>query len=143
MNESSYLHGKVLKRSLPVFHGAPPADAHGPKRLDLPQGELANLYDGQEGIRYIAYIEMREGAVRGNHWHQVKEEQIYVLSGKLLLVAQEGEFEERVSVELLPGDLAFLAPGVAHALKTLEPGQAIEFSKTRFNPADVQRVKLV
>ena len=143
MNESSFLHGKVLKRSLPIFQSTPPADALGPKRLTLPQGELANIYDGQEGIRYIACIELREGTVRGNHWHQVKEEQIYVVSGKLLLVAQEGESGQQISVELQPGDLAFIAPGVAHALKTLVAGQAIEFSKNRFNPADVQRVKLV
>jgi uncharacterized RmlC-like cupin family protein len=143
MTESSYLQGKVLKRSLPVLQGSPPADALGPKRLLLPQGELANFYDGQEGIRYIAYIEMREGTVRGNHWHRVKEEQIYVISGELLLVTQDRESEERASVELRKGDLAFISPGIAHALKTVAPGQAVEFSRTKFDATDVQRLKLL
>jgi hypothetical protein len=143
MTETKYLDGKVLKRSLPLFQGAPPADAHGPKRLVLPQGDLANFYDDDAGIRYAAFIEMRSGGVRGNHWHRVKEEQVYVISGELLLVAQDGETGPRVSVRLAAGDLAIIACGVAHAIKTVEPGQAIEFSQTRFDAADVQRFTLI
>lgn len=143
MTEMSYLQGKVFKRSLPVFQGAPPAGALGLKRLALAQGELANFYDGQEGIRYLAYIELRAGTVRGNHWHRVKEEQIYVISGELRLIVQERESGERVSIQLQPGDLVLIAPGVVHALETVGSGQAIEFSKTRFDPADIQRLQLV
>lgn len=140
---ASYLEGKLLVRSLPVFQTAPPADALGPKRLVLPQGELANFYDGQEGICYIAYIELRPQSVRGNHWHRVKEEQIYVISGELVLVAQELESGTRATVELHAGDWAKIAPGIVHALKTLQAGQAIEFSKTRFDPSDIQKLTII
>ncbi len=143
MTEMSYLQGKVFKRSLPVFQGTPPVGALGLKRLALAQGELANFYDGQEGIRYLAYIELRAGTVRGNHWHRVKEEQIYVISGELRLIVQERESGERVSIQLQPGDVVLIAPGVVHALETVASGQAIEFSKTRFDPADIQRLQLV
>ncbi len=140
---TSYLQGKVLKHSLPVFEGAPRSDVLGPKRLLLPQGELANFYDGREGIRYIAYIDLRSGSVRGNHWHRVKEEQMYLISGELVLVAQEREAGERVSVQLRPGDWAFIAPGVIHALQIIASGQAIEFSKTPFDPADTEKFALI
>ena len=143
MTETTYLDGKVQKRSLPLFQGAPPPGTGGPKRLLLAQGELANFYDDEDGIRYAAFIELRTGGVRGNHWHRRKEEQIYVISGELMLVAQNGENSPRVSVSLRAGDLAMIACGVYHALKTVEPGQAIEFSSTRFDATDVQPFTLV
>jgi mannose-6-phosphate isomerase-like protein (cupin superfamily) len=143
MNETTFLNGKVRKRSLPLFKSPPPNDATGPKRLLLSQGELANLYDADEGIRYLALIELRLGAVRGNHLHRVKEEQVYLISGELVLVVQQGEAGERVYMELHPGDLVEIDTGVAHAIKPTEAGYAIEFSRTRFDPADVQRVTLI
>ena len=109
----------------------------------LAQGELANFYDGDEGIRYIALIEMRLGQVRGNHVHRVKDEQVYVLSGQLLLVAQDGEAGERINIDLHPGDLVSIATGVAHAIKPMQTGYAIEFSRARFDPADSQKVMLI
>lgn len=143
MNQTTYFGGRVLKCSLPVFQGAPPADALGPKRLALPQGELANFHDSQEGIRYIASLELRPGTVRGNHWHEIKQEQLYILSGSLLLVVRERESGEREEIQLRPGDLVLIQPGIAHAMKTLEPGYGIEFSRNKFDPADVQRLALI
>jgi mannose-6-phosphate isomerase-like protein (cupin superfamily) len=143
MNETEYLGGRVFKRSLSVFHGAPPAGAVGPKRLLVPQGELAQIYDEEEGIRYIAFIELCRDGVRGNHWHKVKEEYLYVISGEVLLVVQDPNEGAGVSVTLVAGDLAFIACGVAHALKTIKPGQAIEFSKAKFDPIDIQRFTVV
>ena len=143
MIQTTYFGGKVLKCSLPIFQGAPPADALGPKRLALPQGELANFYDGAEGIRYIAGLELRSGTVRGNHWHEIKEEQLYILSGSLLLVVQERESGLRENIEMQPGDLALIMPGIAHAMKTLASGYGVEFSRNKFNPADVQRLAII
>jgi mannose-6-phosphate isomerase-like protein (cupin superfamily) len=143
MNETIFLDGKVRKKSLGVFQVPPPSDAIGPKRLLLPQGELANFYDGDEGIRYISLVELRVGGVRGNHSHKVKEEHVYVISGQLILVAQDGPAGQRISVELHPGDLIFIATGVVHAFKPIQPGYAVEFSKARFDPNDVQRFTLL
>jgi hypothetical protein len=143
MSKTSYLHGKVQKQSLPLFEKPPQGMAEGPKRLLLPQGELANFYDADEGIRYAAFIELRVGGIRGNHIHQVKEEQVYLISGELLLVAQEGLDGQRVSLDIKEGDLVKIATGVAHAFNPIKAGFAIEFSKTRFDPLDVQRVVLI
>src|SRR6516164_4733245 len=129
LDEKSIFGGKVTKKALPVYYSSPPSGTTGPKRLILPQGELANIYDSDEGLRYAALIEMKVGAVRGNHVHRVKEELVYVLSGRLELVVQEIPGGERVTLELGPGDLVFISTGIAHALKPLEAGTAIEFSK--------------
>ena len=136
MAESEYLAGKVVKWSLPVISGRAGPDAPSLKRLLLPQGELAQVHDSDEGIRYMAVIETRAGGVRGNHYHKVKEERIYLLQGELLVLAEDVQTNERASVRLQTGDLLLIETGIAHLLRTVEPGQAIEFSRARFDPAD-------
>ena len=143
MNEASFLDGKVRKISLPKFHGPPPAEATGPKRLHLAQGELANFYNGEPGMRYLAFMELRVGAIRGNHFHRKKEEWVYLISGRLLLVVQEVEASRPISIDLVAGDLVTIATGVAHALNPLEPGHGVEFSPALFDPADVQKSTLI
>src|SRR5205823_9368959 len=101
------------------------------------------FYDGEEPMRYLAYIELRAGATRGNHYHKVKEEWIYLLKGKAVLLLQDIESHEKASVELASGDLVFIPPGIAHAIAIEQPGQAIEFSKVRFDAADIHRFALI
>ena len=139
MSDSEFLSGRVLKRSLPVFHGPTSPDAPVQKRLVLPQGELAQFYDASDPIRYLAYIEIREGGVRGNHYHKAKVEWVYLIAGEVLLLLEDIGSRQRESVTLRAGELAIIQTGVAHALQTVKPGHAIEFAGTRFDPTDVFR----
>jgi mannose-6-phosphate isomerase-like protein (cupin superfamily) len=141
--QDSFLSGKVLRWSLAVIQGAPPAGAPELKRLLLPQGELAQFYSAEEGVRYIAYAELVPNGVRGNHFHDVKEEFNYVISGEILLAIEDIESKERDQVRVQAGDLIFIPTRIAHAIKTLKAGVAVEFSKVRFDPADVQRFMLI
>lgn len=136
MAESEYLAGKVVKWTLPVISGRPGPGAPALKRLFLPQGELAQIHDSDEGIRYLAVIETRIGGDRGNHYHKVKEEGIYVLQGELLVLVADVQTNARASVSLRTGDLLLIQTGIAHLLRPVAPGQAIEFSRVRFNAAD-------
>jgi mannose-6-phosphate isomerase-like protein (cupin superfamily) len=142
MQESSYLNGRVLKWSLPVIEGNPPADAPRLKRLALAQGELAHFSDGEK-IDYIAFVELRLGGTRGNHYHQKKEEAVYVIRGEMVLFVQDIQTRERTSLTLQAGDLAVVPIRIAHAYQTTQPGDAVEFSKARFDAADVHRYPLV
>jgi mannose-6-phosphate isomerase-like protein (cupin superfamily) len=142
MSESAFLNGKVLKRSLPVLELPLGPEAPRLKRLFFPQGELAQFYDGDEGIRYMAFIELLPGQVRGNHYHKVKEELVYVIRGEVLLSVEDIDSKARASLALRAGDLAVIQTGIAHALQTVEPGQAIEFSTSRFDAADIHRFPL-
>jgi uncharacterized RmlC-like cupin family protein len=142
-SETSLLGGKVTKRTLPLLQPSSNPDSRTLKRLLLPQGELAQFYDGDEGIRYIAQIELQAGSVRGNHYHKVKQEWVYVMSGEVMLIVEELETKARENVLLLAGDLAFIQTGVVHALQVTKSGQAIEFSTSRFDPVDIYRHKLV
>ena len=141
--EIRLLSGKVTKRTLPVVRPSSTPDSRTLKRLMLPQGELAQFYDGDEGIRYIAQIELQDGSVRGNHYHKMKHEWVYMMSGEVTLVLEDLESRTRETVSLLAGDLAFIQTCVVHALQVTKSGQAIEFSTSRFDPADIYRHKLV
>ena len=112
------------------------------KRLMLSQGELAEVHDGTEEIRYLAIIELRAGGTRGNHYHMIKQEMVYVIEGELLVALQDPQSGTRDSMRLEAGDLAIIPPGVAHAMRTIRPGKALEFSPARFNAADSYRFEL-
>ena len=142
MAESKFLSGKVRKQSLPEFELPVAADAPTVKRLLLPQGELAQFYDAHDGMRYLAFIELRAGTVRGNHYHKVKEEWLYVMRGEVVLMVQDMDSKARESVPLRAGDLVVIPTGIAHVLQVVSPGQAVEFSPARFDPLDIHRVQL-
>src|SRR4030095_3445855 len=120
---SEFLSGRVRKQSLPVFELPVPTDAPTVKRLMLAQGELAQFYDADAGVRYLAFIELRPGTVRGNHYHKVKDEWVYILHGAVLLVAEDIQTKERATITLQKGDLAVILTGIAHALQVQEAGQ--------------------
>ena len=109
----------------------------------LPQGELAQVYDAEPGIRYLAYIELREGAIRGNHFHKVKDEYIYIISGKIFLAVGDPTTQERASMELESGDMAFIPVTIAHAFRTIKAGHGVEFSAAAFDVEDIFRYPLL
>lgn len=143
MIETPFLGGKVIHGSLPVMEASAAVAAASVKRLRLGQGELAQIYDDEPGMRYLAMLELRQGTVRGNHYHRVKRELLYVFRGTLELVVEEVATGARASVRVGAGDRVRIEPGVAHALRVIEDGQAIEASETRFDPADIHRFPLI
>ena len=109
-------------------------------RLRLAQGELANLYNDPEGIRYLAFLELQPGGIRGNHFHRKKIETFYVVSGEVLVGVKETQTSDLVSFHLAAGDLLRIEPEICHAFKPTTAGEAIEFSPGLFDPADAYRV---
>ncbi len=143
MTSQPLLMGKVHKWSLPVIEGTPTSDLPKLKRLLLPQGELAQFYDEDEGIRYIAFAQLQPGKVRGNHYHQIKNEMVYVINGEVLLALEDIGSHERATTVLKTGDLVLIPTLIAHALRPIVSGEAIEFSTARFNATDVHRFPLI
>src|SRR5881394_1711772 len=143
MEQDVTLGGKVLKWLLPAVAPGEGGKELQLKRVLLPQGELAQFHDSPEGMRYIAAIELKAGTVRGNHYHKIKREYVYVLSGSVLLVLEDLENHERAALELIAGNLVLIQPGVIHALQVKESGMAVEFSPDRFDPSDTYRSQLV
>ncbi len=138
----SYFGGRFRKIILPAFTPPIPATPP-PKRLLLAQGELAHCYDGAEGMRYIAFLELRVGGVRSNHYHRFKQEWLYVASGKIRLWVEDMQVHQRESLEVNAGEMVIIDCGLAHAFQTAAPGYAVEFSPVRFDAADSYPFALV
>lgn len=143
MREEKFLQGKAVIWTLPQINPGPQGQELSLKRILLPQGDLAQFYDSEEGIRYIASFELKAGTARGNHYHKIKREYVYMLSGEIRLVLQDSETQSKEIAELKPGDLVLIQPGIVHALQVKQSGMAVEFSPDRFDAADSYRVQLV
>ena len=133
---TTLLNGRVRKTSLVTIHGRPPPDAPRLRRLLLDQGELAHFWDGEFPINYMALLELRQGTTRGNHYHKIKREFLYVMSGHLNVLLEDIASRDKAAVDLKTGDLVDIQPAVAHAYIVKIPGQALEFSEAKFNATD-------
>lgn len=109
------------------------------KRLALAQGELAQFHDADFPVRYIASIELRPGLPRGNHYHRVKREFIYLVQGEIVLRLEDVATRESWEFRLRAGDLAFVDAEIAHVLEPVMAGLGIEFSEEAFDAADTVR----
>lgn len=143
MGIQSYWNGRVTWQSLPLLNLPAPENAPALKRLHLPQGDLAQLHNSAEPIHFLAWIELKPGAIRGNHVHRIKKEFVYFLEGRVELHLQDLSNGEQQKLSVAAGDLVVIEPGVAHALVPQTPGQALEFSPAQFDPADTIRCPLV
>lgn len=74
------------------------------------------------------------------HYHLVKDEVFYVLSGRVnLRYGHEDSLDNCSQLVLIPGDSFHVQPGLRHQLEGLEDSMVIEFS-TYHDEADSIRV---
>lgn len=134
----SFLDGKVIRDRLPIIHGRPaPGQVLPPlKRLLLPQGELAQIHNGEPGLQYLAWIDLPAGGIRGNHVHQRKKESIYLIAGELRVYLEDLATGARADFLMEAGDRVFIPPGIAHALQPVKAGHALEFAPDPLDPTD-------
>ena len=70
------------------------------------------------------------------HYHNLKDETFYVISGKFSAIFYESleDYAKKKStfLELAKGDTIHIKPGVLHRLTALEEGEIIEFSTEHF-----------
>ena len=140
--EQTFLGGKVIKRSLPTFQPPLEADIPVTKRLLLAQGELAQIHDGEEGIRYLAAVQLVSGTTRGNHYHRRKQEWVYLITGAVQLVVEDVETKARAALPMVIGDLVYISPNIAHTFVVQQDRVAVEFSPVRFDADDTSRYVL-
>lgn len=142
MSEQPHLGGKVILKTLPVLEGSPGPAGPDRRHLKLPQGDLIQLHNSAQPVHYLALIQLRSGGVRGNHYHIRKQEHVYVLEGEIALIVEDLDGAGRETLTVRAGDLVFLPPRVAHALCTVHPGWAVEFTPAPLDPADSYRHSL-
>ena len=130
--------GKLTLRPLLVTD-QPAARTEVQARLLSPGGELAVLADGINPIRHLAYVELRAGKPRGNHFHKLRHESLYLISGELDIYLEDTSTGEQAKLTMKPGDLATIAPEVVHTFLPKLAGHALEFAPEVFDANDVYR----
>jgi oxalate decarboxylase/phosphoglucose isomerase-like protein (cupin superfamily) len=135
----TFFNGKVQVRTLLVIDQSA-GRTEVLARLVSPGGELTVLTDGTIPIHHLCYVELREGKPRGNHYHKLRHESFYVISGELEFRIQDLATSERIAITMRPGDLARIDPEIVHTFIPITSGHALEFAPERFDAGDVYRI---
>jgi quercetin dioxygenase-like cupin family protein len=135
---NSFFQGKVWVKPLSKTE-QPSTRPEVRARLLSPNGELAVLGDGENPNFHLAYVELKEGKVRGNHFHKIRHEYFYMIAGEVEFFAEEIATKQKIKSTLQAGDLVFISPEIAHAFSPAASGHAIEYAAERFDATDVFR----
>lgn len=137
-----------------VKDGVTAAVVSQPKVLaDDDRGIIEQLDTLQEGSSVLR-ITSKAGAVRANHYHQKDHHICYLISGKIRYVERplnaDGSVDESVPLTeytIVPGQLFYTSPMVAHAMEFLEDSEFLAISprtgdRTEYEN-DIIRVTLI
>ena len=109
------------------------------RRVFSPKGELAQIVNGTAAIRHLIYWDLdspHSGQTRGSHYHRIKTEVCYVLTGEIEVTAVDRETSEREVITARAGDRITVDPGVAHSYRSKGYAQALELLPTPYDPED-------
>ncbi len=128
---------RVTIRRLPLLDQPPPEPVLDGVRIRMPAGEAAPVFNGGPW-RFISVLEFLPGTGlwRGNHWHAVKREHLYVISGRVLGVFEDIDSGERLEAELEAGTTVVVEPRCAHAFRERGEARVLECAPQPFDPTD-------
>jgi dTDP-4-dehydrorhamnose 3,5-epimerase-like enzyme len=113
----------------------------GAKRWEEERGEFVQIAYREE-IHHLAIFEIRRGFVRGNHYHQKKEEVFYIFQGKLKAVFMDMDTRQKEERVLEKGDKIRIRPNCGHIFTGLENTVAVEYSSHVYEIEDNVRIDL-
>ena len=113
----------------------------GAKRWEEERGEFVQIAY-QEEIHHLAILEIRRGFVRGNHYHQKKEEVFYIFQGKLKAVFMDMDTRQKEERVLEKGDKIRIRPFCGHMFHGLEDTLVVEYSPQVYEMEDNVRINL-
>lgn len=91
------------------------------------RGEITDVLVKEE-IDFITVITSRKGAVRGNHYHKETVQYVYILEGKMKLLARMPDQPVTATI-LEKGDLAFTDVMEQHTMVALEDSAFMVFTR--------------
>ena len=107
------------------------------RRLLEPRGELTQISNGKAFLHLVYWdIRPEPGTFRGQHYHERKEESMYILRGCLRALFEDIDSKEREEHTLAEGTKVLIQPRLAHKFIPLEFVQVIEFSPQPFDGSD-------
>ena len=113
----------------------------GAKRWEEERGEFVQIAF-QEEIHHLALFEIKRGFVRGNHYHQKKEEVFYIFQGKLKALFMDLDTSQKEERVLEKGDKIRIRPFCGHMFHGLEDTLVVEYSPQVYEMEDNVRINL-
>ncbi|SMC22907.1 Cupin [Desulfacinum hydrothermale DSM 13146] len=107
------------------------------KRWTERRGEVALIEDGLL-IQHLAVFSLRAGPglFRGGHYHRVKTERFYVISGKVRILTVDVETGEAGHTDVQAGHKLVIPPLLAHRFHALEDAWLVEYYDSPYDPQD-------
>lgn len=97
------------------------------------KGEITRISINDQ-INYIAHLDYKVGnAIRGNHYHLIKKEFLYLCKGKIKGFFKDINNDTLYEELIEEGTLVQINPRCIHAFEAIENGYAIEYSPNSFN----------
>ena len=126
------------KFAIEVLPSAGDHDAE--RRFFSVKGEMAQILNRpNESYRHLVYWDLdtpHTGQERGHHYHARKEEFFYILAGELELMLEALDKNEKLIVPVEAGQRISIQPNTAHAFRSKNYAQVLEYSPHPYDPAD-------
>jgi dTDP-4-dehydrorhamnose 3,5-epimerase-like enzyme len=116
-------------------------DIDGAKRWSEDKGEFVQI-SHREDIGHLAFFELKKGHVRGNHYHEKKEEVFYIISGKVRAIFFDIDSSEKEEQILTRGDKITVATRTGHIFLGIEDTLVVEYSPQYYDKEDAFRMDL-
>ena len=114
----------------------------GTKRWEEERGEFVQIAY-QESMCHLAAFEIRKGYLRGNHYHEKKEEIFYVFQGKIKASFLDMETLQKEEEILEKGNKIRVEPRCGHLFCGLEDALVIEYSPQVYDKEDTHKIDLI
>jgi mannose-6-phosphate isomerase-like protein (cupin superfamily) len=129
------LADKVNIQELPIG-----GDDHSERRFFSGKGEMAQILNhADSAFKLLVYWDLdsaRTGQERGHHYHEKKREYFYILSGEIELCVEDIETSEQKTFIVKAGSRLTISNRVAHAFRSLDYSQVLEYSPEPYDPSD-------
>jgi len=143
LQEKLSLDDLILLTKLP--QGFSPDNINGNGFYKYENNIPTGCFNFNESMKFIGLNVYETGKPRGNHYHFLKVEYTYVLSGtieaELTMIEHQLHEPETKKITLNAGDLILFLPGFNHKLTAIsKTALAFEVCPQRFNPNDTYRL---
>lgn len=113
----------------------------GAKRWVDEKGEFVQV-SYHEDIGHLAFFELREGQMRGNHYHRQKHEVFYIVSGRIQAVFASVPPGREKKAVLEKGMKVHVPAGIAHSFYGIEDSLVVEYSPQYYDKTDSVKADL-
>jgi len=99
---------------------------------------LAALFHNGTPMKFIAFLEFKNGVSRGNHYHRTQRQYLLVVAGDLRskFILPDAP-DDVLELTLTQGDLLYCEPGCVHSYQAVDSSLAIEYSPELYEVDDM------